>query len=38
MEAEIIYFLDYEATNTSAIIQYKSSYMILHIDSDASYL
>ena len=31
-------FLDYAATNPSAIIQYKSSDMILLIESDASYL
>ena len=37
-EAEIIHFLDYPATTPSAIIQYKSSDMILHIDSDESYL
>ena len=37
-EAAITHFLDYAATNPSAIIQYKSSDMILHIDSDASYL
>ena len=35
-EAEITHFLDYAATNLSAIIQYKTSDMILHIDSDAS--
>ena len=38
MEAAITHFLDYVATNPSAIIQYKASDMILHIDSDASYL
>ena len=38
MEAEITHLLDFAATNPSAIIQYKSSNMILHIDSDASYL
>ena len=38
MEAEITHFLDYSATNPSAIIQYKARNMILHIDSDASYL
>ena len=38
MEAEITHLLDYAATNPSAIIQYKASNMILHIDSDASYL
>ena len=36
MEAAITHFLDYAATNLSAIIQYKTSDMILHIDSDAS--
>ena len=34
----INHFLDYAATNPSAIIQYKAIYMILHIYSDASYL
>ena len=38
MEATITHFWDYAATNTSAILQYKASDMILHIDSDASYL
>ena len=37
-EASINHFLEYAATNLSAIIQYKASDMILHIDSDASYL
>ena len=37
-EAVITHFLDYAATNPSAIIQYKASDMILHIYSDASYL
>ena len=37
-EAAIKKFLDYAATNPSVIIQYKSSDMILHIDSDKSYL
>ena len=38
MEAAITHFLDYAATNLSAIIQYKAINMILHIDSGASYL
>ena len=38
VEAEITHFLDYTETNLSANTQYKSSDMILHIDSDASYL
>ena len=38
VEAAITHFLDYAATNPSAVIQYKASDMILHIDSDASYL
>ena len=38
MEAAITHFLYYAATNPSVIIQYKASSMILHIDSDASYL
>ena len=37
-EAAITHFLDYAATNTSKIIQYKASDMILRIDSDVSYL
>ena len=37
-EAAITHFLDYAATNLSANIQYKSINMILHIDSDTSYL
>ena len=36
--ASSTHFLDYAATNPSAIIQYKASDMILHIESDASYL
>ena len=38
MEAAIPNFLAYEANNLSAIIQYKSSDMIIHIDSDTSYI
>ena len=38
VEDAITHLIDYAATNPSAIIQYKSSDMILHIDSDASYL
>ena len=37
-EATITHFLDYAAIDPSVIIQYKSRNMILHIDSDASYL
>ena len=37
-EAEITHFLGYASTNTSAIIQYKSINVILHIYSDVSYL
>ena len=37
-EAATKQFLDYVDTNPSTIIQYKSSNMILHIDSDASNL
>ena len=37
-ENTITQFLDYAFTNTSAIILYKSSDMILHIESDVSYL
>ena len=35
-EAAITHFLDYVDTNPSTVIQYKSSSMIIHIDSDAS--
>ena len=38
MEDAITHLLDFAATNMSSIIQYKASAMILHIDSDASYL
>ena len=37
-EAAITQFLDYASTNPSAIIQYKSSDIILHIDSYESYI
>ena len=37
-EYAITKFLDYAATNPSAIIQYKYIDMIFHIDSDAPYL
>ena len=37
-EPTITHFLDYADTSTSAIVQYKAINMILHIDSDASYL
>ena len=37
-EASITQFLYYAATNTSAIIQYRSSDMILQIDNDTSNL
>ena len=37
-ESAITHFLDYAATNPSAIIHYKASNMIPHIYSDASYL
>ena len=37
-ESAINHFLDYAVTNPSVIIQYKASDVILHIDSDASYL
>ena len=35
-EAAIKHLLDYIATNPSAIVQYKASDRILHIESDAS--
>ena len=38
MQAAITHLLDYAANNPSAIIQYKARNMILHIESDASYL
>ena len=37
-EAAITHFLYYAATNPFAIVKYKYIGMILHIDSDASYL
>ena len=37
-EAAVTQFLDYAATNLSAIFQYKSSDTIIHIESYASYL
>ena len=37
-ESAITQFLDYSATNSSAVFQYKSSDVILRIGSDASYL
>ena len=37
-EAAITHLLHYAATNLAVIIQYKYSDMILHIDSDASFL
>ena len=36
--AVITHFLDYAATNPPAIIQYKASDMILHIEGDPSHL
>ena len=38
MEAAITHFLYYAATNPFAFIHYKISDMILHIESDESYL
>ena len=35
-EAAITQFIDHADTNPSMIVQYKSSDMILHIDSDAA--
>ena len=37
-KASITYFLNYAASNPTYIVQYKSSDMVLHIDSDVSYL
>ena len=37
-EPAVTHFLDYAATNPSAIIQYKAGNMILHIYIDSSYL
>ena len=37
-EAAMTQFIDYTETNPSATIQYKSSNMIICIDSDTSYL
>ena len=36
-ESVITHFIDYAATNTSSIVQYKASDMILNIGRDASY-
>ena len=38
MEATITHFIYYAATNLIAIVQYKGSDTVLHIDSGASYL
>ena len=35
-QAAITHLLDYAATNTTVIFQYKASDMELHIDSDSS--
>ena len=37
-EDAITHLLDYSSTNTNAIFKFKSSDMVLHIDSDAPYL
>ena len=37
-EAEITNFLDYAATNHTSLVKFKAGDMVLHIDSDASYL
>ena len=37
-ESEITHFLDYAYTNSTAIVQCKASYILLHIDRDVSYL
>ena len=37
-EAAITYFLDYSATNINTVVKFGASDMVLHIDSDASYL
>ena len=35
-ESAITHFLDHAATNTTSIVQYKASDMVLQIDNDAS--
>ena len=37
-EAAITHYLDYSATNTTTVVQFKASDTVIHIDSDASYL
>ena len=37
-ESAITHILDYASTNTTAVVQFKASDTVLHIDSDASYL
>ena len=37
-EAAIAHLLECVATNPPAVVQFKASYMVLHVDSDASYL
>ena len=37
-EAEITHFLGYADNNPTTIVQYKSSDMVIHIDSGTSYL
>ena len=37
-EYAITHFLDYAATNTSVIVQFKANDMVIHIDRVASYL
>ena len=34
----ITHFLEYASTNPAAVVQFKAGGMVLHIDSDASYL
>ena len=37
-EAVVTNYLDYASTNSTVMVQYKANNMILHIDSDTSYL
>ena len=37
-KSEIKHFLEYASTNTDTVVKFRSSDMMLHIDSYASYL
>ena len=38
MAEDIVHFLNHAATHPNTVIQYHTSGMVLHVDSDASYL